>query len=129
VRVTFKQVSKSEAHQTIAKLPILLAHRFGPRAWGWFDKEAAQENLANVYFDAAINQIVEQETSVEANVYAVRGESDDQENLSEMMQTMAFENLDDESVINEDAMDVVEFDLEFQVDPSRRFEASPATGL
>ena len=126
VRVTFKQVFKSEAHQTIANLPILLAHRFGPRAWGWFDKEAAQENLANVYFDAAINQIVEQATSEEANVYAVRGESDDQENLSEMMQTMAFENLDDESVNNEDAMDVVEFDLEFQVDPSRRFEALPA---
>jgi hypothetical protein len=41
VRVTFKQVFKSEAHQTIANLPILLAHRFGPRAWGWFDKEAA----------------------------------------------------------------------------------------
>ena len=125
VRVTFRKAFQSEAHQTIANLPILLAHRFGPRAWGWFDKEAAQEHLATVYFDAATNQIVEQENTPEAAGYAVRGESDGQGNLSNMMQTLAFENLDDESMNDEDVMDVVEFDLEFQVDPGRRFEALP----
>jgi hypothetical protein len=85
VRVSFRQVFKTEAYKTVANLPILLAHRFEPRAWGWFDKEAAQEHLASYHFDAAINQIVEQENTGEATVYAVRGESDEQENLSNTM--------------------------------------------
>jgi hypothetical protein len=57
VIVTFLRTFQTEVNQTLAYLPLLLIHRLGPQAWGWFDKSAAQEYLGTAVYDSAQQKI------------------------------------------------------------------------
>jgi hypothetical protein len=73
VWVTFLRALKKEAHMIASYLPILLEERFGPHMWGWFDKEAAQENLGNTYFYTQKKRIVDPVEEEAFDQYAIRG--------------------------------------------------------
>jgi hypothetical protein len=71
-------------------LPILLEEHFGPRVWGWFDKEAAQEYLGNTSFDTQKKRIVDPVEEEEFDQYAIRGATGKLAELSDMMYSTGF---------------------------------------
>jgi hypothetical protein len=101
-------------------LPILLEERFGPRVWGWFDKEAAQEYLGNAYFDTQKKRIVDPVEEEAFDQYAIRGATGD------MMYLMDFENLEDESLGDNSVEKFDDLELEVLVDPTTKFGIPPA---
>jgi hypothetical protein len=110
----------------VSYLPILLKEHFGPRVWGWFDKEAAQESLGNVYFDTQkklIVYLVEEETF---DRYAIRGATGEMAELSDLMYSMDFENLEDESLGDNSVEEYDDLGLEILVDPMVKFGIPPA---
>jgi hypothetical protein len=100
-------------------LPILLEERFGPRVWGWFDKEAAQEYLGNAYFDLRRNRLAFDQC-------AIRGATGELAELSDMMYSMDFENLEDESLGDNSVEKFDDLELELLVDPTTKFGIPPA---
>jgi hypothetical protein len=126
VRVTFLRALKKEAHMIVSYLPILLEERFGPRVWGWFDKEAAQESLGNAYFDSQKKRIVDPVEEDTFDQYAIRGATGEMAELSDMMYSMDFENLEDESLGDNSVEEYDDLELEILVDPTVKFGIPPA---
>jgi hypothetical protein len=107
-------------------LPILLEARFGSRVWGWFDKEAAQEYLGNAYFDTQEKRIVDPVEEEAFDQYAIRGATGELAELSDMMYSMDFENLEDESLGDNSVEKFDDLELELLVDPTKKFGIPPA---
>jgi hypothetical protein len=113
VRVTFLKALKKEAHMIVSYLPILLEERFGPRVWGWFDKEA--------YFDTQKKQIVDPVEEETFDQYAIRRVTGEMAELSDLMYLMDFENLEDESLGDNSVEEYYDLELEILVDPMVKF--------
>jgi hypothetical protein len=107
-------------------LPILLEERFGPRVWGWFDKEAAQEYLGNAYFDTQKKRIVDLVEEEAFDQYAIQAATGELAELSDMMYLMDFENLEDESLGDNSVEKFDDLELELLVDPTTKFGIPPA---
>jgi hypothetical protein len=107
-------------------LLILLEERFGPRVWGWFDKEAAQEYLGNTYFDTQKKRIVDPVEEGAFDQYAIRGATGKLAELSDMMYLMDFENLEDESLGDNSVEKFDNLELELLVDPTTKSGIPPA---
>jgi hypothetical protein len=119
-----------EVNQTLAYLPLLLLHQLGPQAWGWFDKSAAQEYLGTAVYDSAQQKIDDSAADWDfAPQDRVRGEIniEMEGNLSNMIDSMAFENLDDGSLgDNQEMACEVLLDVDFQVNLDGAFHAPKA---
>ena len=112
VLATYHETVENEATMFLTYLPLLLASRFGPRAWSWFNEAEAKETMSGYFYNETTHTIEDIENDddepYESYTSHIRGDEHDQQAERRGWA------IEDDDEIEEEAP--ITFHLEMQID-------------